>query len=135
MLEAPVPAIVVRIADGFIVSSGVSDTQRQLDALVNGCPSGHFSVVGVEAPNGGYYRNGKVEPIPPPPVTIADVKREAGRLLKYTDWYVTRAADPADGTPIPNAVIAERQAIRDGAHRLEAMVPIPPDYRDPKYWS
>ena len=72
---------------------------------------------------------------PLPPVTIAMVKDEQARLLRYSDWAITRAADPTDGTPIPPSIIAERSAIRAGAERLEAMDPIPADYRDPKYWT
>jgi MoxR-like ATPase len=37
---------------------------------------------------------------------------EALAELAVTDWYVIRAADPSDGLPIPEDVIARRRAAR-----------------------
>lgn len=68
-------------------------------------------------------------------VTLNDVKREQRRRLTYTDSYITRAADPTDGRPIPADVLAQRKAIREAAARIEAMDPIPPDYRDERHWT
>jgi hypothetical protein len=68
-------------------------------------------------------------------VTVADVKRWAGKLLSYTDWMITRAADPGDGTPVPAEVLERRATIRARSAVIEAMSPIPADYRDKKYWT
>ncbi len=65
-------------------------------------------------------------------VTPQEVKAHAGRILSYTDWVVVRAMDT--GEPADPAILAKRQAIRDASDALEAMDPIPADYRDPKYW-
>lgn len=68
-------------------------------------------------------------------VTPAMVNAEQARRLRYTDGYVTRAADPSDGRPVPEWVSAQRKAIRRAARRLEALDPIPPDYRADAYWG
>lgn len=65
-------------------------------------------------------------------VSEQDVKAHAGRLLSYTDWYVTRQQE--GGADIPADILTYRQAVRDASGVLEAMDPIPADYRDPKYW-
>lgn len=122
-------------ATGIVVTAGHAGSELQLQVQIDNAPAGHTVMVGVETTPGWKWTGKDFVPPPPPPVTINDVKLEQARRLRYTDGYITRAADPTDARPIPEAVIAERQAIRDGAHRLEAMVPIPPDYRDPKYWS
>lgn len=65
-------------------------------------------------------------------VSVPDVKAWAGRILRYTDWYVTRQQE--GGAAVPDNVLAYRQAVRDASNDIEAMSPIPSDYRDPKYW-
>jgi hypothetical protein len=65
-------------------------------------------------------------------VTAGEVKAFAGRLLSYTDWYVTRRADT--GEDIPAGISAYRQAVREASDALEDMDPIPVDFRDAHYW-
>lgn len=71
----------------------------------------------------------------PQPPKVAEVKGECARRLAFTDWYVTRAADPSDGRPMPDDVAERRTAIRAACERLIAMNPIPLDYTDSKYWA
>lgn len=60
---------------------------------------------------GDYY---EVVPVPPP--SLAEIlsasiaQRDA--LLSSTDWYVIRASEP-DGKPVPDEVLAYRQALRE----------------------
>lgn len=67
----------------------------------------------------------------PPAVTIEEVKAFAGRLLRVTDWMVTRSLE---GTPVPPDVLAYRAAIRAASNEIEAMAPIPQDFKDAKWW-
>ena len=64
-------------------------------------------------------------------VSVQDVKAYAGRILSYTDWVDIRSIN---GEPADPAMLAYRQAVRDASGAIEAMVPIPADFRDPKYW-
>lgn len=64
-------------------------------------------------------------------VTPQEVKAHAGRILSYTDWLELRASS---GQQIPPEMIAYRQAVRDRSGEIEAMEPIPADFRDPSYW-
>lgn len=68
-----------------------------------------------------------------PPVTGDDVRGEAARRLARTDWMIIRAADPTSGTPVPDAVLAERAAIRAACDAL-LMNPISADFRDNRHW-
>lgn len=81
-----------------------------------------------------YLPNG--EPTPKPVdvenVTPAQIKAHAARLLSYSDWYVTRQQET--GADIPESVLTYRQAVRDASGEIEAMDPIPADYRNTKYW-
>ena len=65
-------------------------------------------------------------------VTAAEVKTYAGRLLSYTDWYVTRQQE--GGADIPADILTYRQAVRQASNDIEAMSPIPADFRNPQYW-
>lgn len=49
-------------------------------------------------------------PTPAEVLAAAEAKRNA--LLAETDWYVIRASEP-DGKPVPDEVLAYRQALRD----------------------
>lgn len=126
---------IVRSQDGLVTSSGQAGSDLQLQTQFDYCPEGHEIHAGIEIMPGWRYVDGEFVPPSPEPVTVEMVKREAGRRLKYTDWYVTRAADPTDGRPVPESVLAERAALRAAAERLEAMVPIPPDYRSEEHWT
>lgn len=68
----------------------------------------------------------------PTEVTAAMVKAHAARLLRYSDWYVTRRMETDE--PIPEGVSAYRQAVRDASGAIEAMDPIPADYQDQRHW-
>lgn len=68
-------------------------------------------------------------------VTVEQIKAEAARRLRSTDWMVTRAADPSDGRPMPEAVVEMRQRIKRAGESLEGLSKIPADYRDDKYWT
>lgn len=68
----------------------------------------------------------------PQPITRAQVKAWAGRTLSYTDWLVIRELEEA--IPIPDAVREYRRAVREACELIENMVPIPQDYKDPRYW-
>lgn len=51
---------------------------------------------------------------------IVIAKREAGMLLRVTDWYITRKTEL--GVEIPDSVIVERKIIRDDCEALEASI-------------
>jgi len=51
---------------------------------------------------------------------VKETKVVAGSMLAETDWCVTRKADI--GVAIPESIIAERQAIRDAADAIEAVI-------------
>jgi hypothetical protein len=51
---------------------------------------------------------------------IQEVKKQAGDLLKATDWYVIRNADISAG--IPENIATERADIRDKADAAEAEI-------------
>lgn len=69
------------------------------------------------------------------PLTVEQIKAEAARRLRSTDWMVTRATDPSDGRPMPEAVVEQRRRIKQASESLEGLSKIPPDYRDDKYWT
>lgn len=48
---------------------------------------------------------------------IAAIKAEAHRLLLPTDWYVVRQVET--GMPMPQEVLAYRQAVRDASDVAE----------------
>ena len=77
---------------------------------------------------GGFPALKHVDPVV---ITAAEVKQHAGRILSYTDWVDIRALS---GTPADPAMVAYRQSVRDASNEIEAMDPIPTDFRDPKYW-
>jgi len=52
---------------------------------------------------------------------IAHVKRNAGSMLGATDWMVTRSAEP-NGKQVPDAVLAERAAIRAKSDEKETAI-------------
>lgn len=66
------------------------------------------------------------------PVTVQQVKDWAFRLLAPSDWRSRRADDR--GEPMEQEWIDYREGVRQASDALEAMDPIPQDYRDAKYW-
>ncbi len=133
MLSKSNPFSVYRESDGVVVNSGFASSPSSLAAQAG---PGELVYVGEALEKGSRILSDRIERFVPeePPVTVSMIKDEQGRRLRYTDWYVTRAADPTDARPVPIEIVAEREAIRAAAHRLEAMNPIPQDYREPKYW-
>jgi len=67
------------------------------------------------------------------PITARQVKYEAGRRLRATDWMVMRAME--GGKPVPPDVLDQRTAIRAASDRIEQMVPIPPDFAADHHWT
>lgn len=67
-----------------------------------------------------------------PVITAGQVKAHAAKLLSYSDWYVTRKIET--GAAIPARVRAYRRAVRAASNKIDAMKPIPADYRDQKHW-
>lgn len=55
-------------------------------------------------------------------------KEDCNHLLTPTDWYVTRAADPADGRPVPADVVERRMAIKSACSDFETAVAPLTDY-------
>lgn len=74
----------------------------------------------------------RAEPKPP---KVAEVRAECARRLAFTDWMITRAADPADGRPVPDDVVERRKTIKASCERLIGMTPIPINYTDSEFWS
>jgi hypothetical protein len=122
------------LATGAILGAGSSTNERIVDLARKSLKAGQGLYEGRVDPVREYIPNGTPTPRlePQEVVDAAAVKEWAGRLLRYTDWYVTRQQET--GADIPAAVLAYRQAVRDASGAIEAMDPIPADYRDPKYW-
>lgn len=88
-----------------------------------------------ECAPGWLYENGAFSPPPrpePPAATAQDVRAEAAARLRATDWYVVRAADPGDSTPVPQAILDYRAAVRAASNAMEADPPS--DYADDSRW-
>lgn len=120
-------------ATGEVLRHGSSTDPRAAEV---GLRIGEAVFRGQIDPASQMVRNGKavkkkVEPLPAP--TPDQIKEFAARLLRDTDWYVLRSLDP-DGAPVPESVTAYRSAVRAASGEIEAMRPIPADYRDAKYW-
>ena len=113
---------VIKDAAGDVVTFGETTFPGDIQRLTK--RSGHV-VTELDAPFV------PVRPTPPPP-TPNDIKAYAGKLLAATDWYVTRQIET--GVAVPEAIGTYRAAVRDRSGEIETMSPIPPDFRDPKYW-
>jgi hypothetical protein len=119
-------------ATGNVLRMGRSSNERVLE--VQALAEGEALYVGEIDPETTYLPQGIPTPKSPEAAVVTDleVKALAGRLLSYTDWYVTRQQE--GGAAIPAEVLAYRQAVREASNAIEAMDPIPADFRDPKYW-
>lgn len=122
------------IETGAVKRLGKSTSPRAVELAQSRLKEGEALYEGEIDPKATYLPGGVPTPKPPEPVviTVAEVKAWAGRCLRYTDWYVTRRADT--GEEIPPDVQAYRQAVRDASGTIEAMDPIPEDYRNPALW-
>lgn len=121
-------------ATGNVVRVG-SGNEAAIDLALSRSPPGSALHLGEIDPNKTYLPGGVPTPKPEFVRVISpqEVKAHAGRLLSYTDWYVTRQQEA--GTPIPEDVLAYRQAVRAMSNELEAMDPIPVDFYEAKYWA
>lgn len=119
---------------GKVVSAGKSSNPRIIDLARERMADGEALYVGEIDPRTTFLPGGVPTPKPEEVrvVSVQDVKAHAGRLLSYTDWYVTRHAET--GAPIPEDVLAYREAVRAMSNEIESMDPIPSDFQDPKYW-
>lgn len=129
------PFSVYRERDGVVVNNGFASSLSSLAAQAG---EGELVYIGEALEKGSIVQaDGQIvralQAIAR--ITVADIKAEQARRLRYTDWAVTRAADPTDGRPIPEGIVQQRTAIREAAQRLERLREIPPDYRDEKYWN
>ena len=117
---------------GRVLRTGRSTNEAALALQAH--REGETLYVGEIDPKTTYLPGGVPTPKPAETVvvTAGEVKAFAGRLLSYTDWYVTRRADT--GEDIPEAVSTYRQAVRAASDTIEAMEPIPADFRAPSYW-
>lgn len=122
------------MATGAVKRTGRSTNPDVLDLERSKLGTGEALFEGEIDPSAEYLPDGVPAPKPVEIVTIdpVEVKAWAGRLLSYTDWYVTRNQET--GAPIPDEVLVYRQAVRDASGIIEAMDPIPVDFRNPGYW-
>ena len=122
------------LATGAVKRTTKSTSPRALELAQARLTAGEGVYEGHVDPKTTYLPGGVPTPRPPEAVVIGpvQVKQWAGRLLSYTDWYVTRRADT--GEDIPADVLTYRQAVRDASGEIEAMDPIPEDYRNPDLW-
>ena len=125
---------VYRPETGEVLQVSQSTNPAVVDLARERMPEGAALYEGEIDPATTYLPGGMPTPKPDlaPVVTAMEVKAHAGRLLSYTDWYVTRHQET--GADTPSDILAYRQAVRDASGLIEAMEPIPADYRDPKYW-
>lgn len=123
---------VYEVATGKVLRTGSGSNPRILN--VQKLAEGEALYVGKIDPATEYLPDGIPAPKPPDVVVVepAQVKAWAGRILSYTDWYVTRQHE--GGPEVPEHILTYRQAVRDRSGEIEAMEPIPADFRDPKYW-
>lgn len=125
---------VISLATRVVRESGRAATLQDCMAQAG---EGEDVFIGQALPAGSVVApDGTSKPPQPnnPQPTVADVKAFASKQLGYTDWYVTRSMEP-DGKAIPDDIIKIRNRIRERAAALEAMVPIPGNFRDPQFWN
>lgn len=118
---------------GKVVAAGHSSNEAVIDLAREGLTDGQSLYVGEIDPTATFLPGGVPAPKLAEPVVITakDVKGHANRILSYTDWVDIRALN---GTPVTQAMTAYRQAVRDRSGEIEAMSPIPADFRNPSYW-
>jgi hypothetical protein len=122
------------MATGIIEATGIVPDETSLNATMEARP-GFGAIVGQRI-NARLYRIVNGEPVEwvrePDPVTVAEVKAEAERRLRVTDWMVIRASE--GGAAVPPDVLSQRAAIRAASNALGAMSPIPTSYQDDIWW-
>lgn len=125
---------VYEAATGAVLRRGSSTNRRQRVLERRALKPGEaIYCLGPIDPETTYLPGGVPSPKPVQPVIIApsEVKAHAGRILSYTDWLEIRAIS---GTPMAPEMADYRQAVRDRSGEIEAMDPIPADFRDASYW-
>lgn len=128
------PYAIFDAASRKVLRCGKTGTAREAFAKLR---DGEDIVLGEEYPPGALVsadeRSCQVE-APAATATPAEVKAHARKLLRDSDWMVVRAME--DGAkPVPASVLAQRKLIRARSAVIEAMTPIPADFRDRKYWT
>jgi len=123
---------VYEAATGKVLRVGRSSNPRIVE--VQRLAEGEAIYAGEIDPDTQFLPGGFPAPKPPEPVVVpvSEVKAWAGRILSYTDWYVTRQNE--GGPQVPEDILAYRQAVRDRSGEIEAMDPIPADFRDAQWW-
>lgn len=118
---------------GRVISAGRSSNPAIIELTRERLEDGQALYEGEIDPNAVYLPGGMPTPKPAVPVIITqqEVKAHAGRILSYTDWQEIRAIS---GAPMTPEMAAFRQAVRDRSGEIEAMDPIPADFRDASYW-
>lgn len=119
---------------GKIVSAGRSSNASVLDLLRERLGPSQALYEGEINPNSHYLPGGlpTEKMVSHDLVEAREVKAHARQLLTYTDWYITRQQET--GAEMPGDVATYRQAVRDASGALEAMNPIPSDFRNQNYW-
>lgn len=119
---------------GKVLRVGKSTNRRQRVLERRNLKAGEAIYNGEIDPGTHYFFGGVPadKPEETPTITRAAVKAHTARVLSYSDWYVTRKVET--GAVIPARIRAYRKAVRAASNKIEAMKPIPADYRDPKYW-
>lgn len=122
------------VATGAVLRAGKSTNRRQRVLERNALQAGEaiycrgpIDLATTYLPNGVPTPKPEVQFV----VTAQQVKAHAGRILSYTDWLEIRAIS---GVPMTPEMAAYRQAVRDRSGEIEAMDPIPADFRDASYW-
>jgi hypothetical protein len=146
--------IYCKISDGIVVNTALFD-----GSMPEGwAEEGDVWVASAVAQIGWLYESGHLFPPPAaasPLPTVPDVKAEAARRIETImpdykqrnvlafglETMMTYGTDPADWPAPLQAVNAEMQAkwtaikaIRTKSDKIEAMDPIPTDFRDDKHW-
>ena len=120
-------------ATGKVIAKGGSTDEAIIGLAQAGLLGGQALYVGDIDPNTMFLPGGFPAPLPEASnsVVARDVKAHAGRILSYSDWVDIRSINGPAADP---EMLAYRQAVRDASNEIEAMDPIPSDFRDPKYW-
>jgi hypothetical protein len=124
---------VYRPDTGEVVRAGRSSNARAVSLAREGLAEGQALFEGEIDPTTQILPSGVLTPRPDTKVVrVKDVRDHADRLLSYTDWVIIRELDT--GKPADPEIKAQRQAIRNASNVLEAMDPIPTDFKDARYW-
>lgn len=118
---------------GKVISVGRSTNPAAIELTRDRMTAGQALYEGEINPGAVYLPGGVPTRKPDATVVVTpqEVKAHAGRILSYTDWVEIRAIN---GSPVSREMAAYRQGVRDRSGEIEAMSPIPADFRDANYW-